>query len=82
VVLGFSEPNKTAAGQRVFTITANDQTIAGVDIFARAGLKTPTTIERGAVQVTDGFLHLAFTPQPNTWNAFVSSITARCQPNF
>jgi hypothetical protein len=81
VTLGFSEPNKTAAGQRVFTITTNDQTVADVDIFARAGLKTPTTIELGAVQVTDGFLHLTFTAKPNTWNALVNSISAICQPN-
>ncbi len=82
VTLGFSEPNKTAAGQRVFTIQANDQTVADVDIFARAGAAlTPTTIAL-AVQVTDGFLHLTFTPKPNTWNAFVSAISASCQQNF
>lgn len=82
VTLGFSEPNKTAPGQRIFTITANGQVVADVDIFARAGLLTPTTVALGAVPVTDGFLHLTFTPKPNTWNAFVSSIGAVCQPNF
>lgn len=82
LTLGFSEPNKTAAGQRIFTIAANGQTVADVDIFARAGLLTPTTIALGQVPVTDGFLHLTFTPKPNTWNAFVNSISAVCQPNF
>lgn len=83
LTLGFSEPNKTAVGQRIFTITANDQTVANVDVFARAGAaKTVVTIPLSGVVVSDGFLHLTFTPQPNTWNAFVSAITAVCQPNF
>lgn len=83
VTLGFAEPNKTAAGQRVFTINANGQTVADVDIFARAGAAlTPTMIAIAAVAVTDGFLHLTFTPKPNTWNAFVSTIQASCAPNF
>lgn len=83
VTLGFSEPNKTAPGQRLFTITLNGQTVAEVDIFARAGAAlTPTTIAIGGVPVTDGFLHLAFAAKPNTWNAFVNAITAVCQPNF
>jgi len=83
VTLGFSEPNKTAAGQRIFTINANGQIVADVDIFARAGAAlTPTTIQLAGVAVTDGFLHLTFTPKPNTWNAFVNSIQASCAPNF
>lgn len=81
VTLGFSEPNKTAPGQRVFTIVANDQTVADVDVFARAGgAKIPTTLQL-TIAVTDGFLHFTFTPKPNTWNAFVSSIAAACSPN-
>jgi hypothetical protein len=82
LTLGFSEPNKTAAGQRVFTITANDQTVAGVDIFARAGAqKTAVTIPLAGVVVSAGVLKIGFTAQPGTWNAFVSSILAVCQPN-
>ncbi len=82
LTLGFSEPNKTAAGQRIFTITANDQTVAGVDIFARAGAqKTAITIPLSGVVVSAGVLQIGFTPQPGTWNAFVSSIVAVCQPN-
>lgn len=82
LTLGFSEPNKTGAGQRIFTITANDQTVAGVDIFARAGAaKTIVTIPLSGVVVSAGVLQIRFTPQPGTWNAFVSSLVAVCQPN-
>lgn len=82
VTLGFSEPNKTAAGQRVFSIAANDQAVAGVDIFARAGAaKTIVTIALPGVVVSSGVLQIRFTPQPGTWNAFVSNIAAVCQPN-
>lgn len=80
LALGFAEPNKTAAGQRVFTIVANGQTVADVDVFARAGAaKVATTIEL-TVPVTAGLLDLTFTPKPGTWNAFVSSIAAVCHP--
>lgn len=82
LTLGFSEPNKTAAGQRVFTITANDQTVAGVDIFARSGAaKTVVTVAIAGVAVSSSGLRITFTPQPGTWNAMVSNITAVCQPN-
>jgi hypothetical protein len=80
LALQFSEPNKTAAGQRVFTVVANDQTLVDVDILARAGAaKTPTTINL-TVQVANGLLQISFTPKPGTWNAFVSGITGTCQP--
>lgn len=80
LALGFAEPNKTAAGQRVFTIVANGQTVADVDVFARAGAaKVQTTIEL-TVPVTANLLEIVFTPKPGTWNAFVSSIAAVCHP--
>lgn len=81
VSLGFSEPNKTAAGQRVFTIAANGVIVADVDVFDRAGgAHLPTTIALAA-PVTTGVLEISFTAKPGTWNAFVSSIAVTCQPN-
>lgn len=79
LALIFEEP-RLAPGQRVFTITANGQTVADVDIALRAGaIKTPTTVAL-TVPVTANFLELAFIPKPGTWNALVNQIGAVCHP--
>lgn len=44
VALTFVEPNKTAAGQRVFTVTENGQTSPPLDVFMMAGLLKPFTL--------------------------------------
>jgi hypothetical protein len=67
------EPNKTAAGQRIFTIAANGQTSAPIDLFAITGaINVPYTFPMEAL-VGAGFLHLQFVS--STGNAVVSSIT-------
>jgi len=69
--LKFIEPNKTAAGQRIFTIAVNGATINGPDLFSVAGLlipydvKVPISAPSGVITIT-----LAGT----TGNAVISGI--------
>lgn len=78
LALDFVEPNKTAAGQRIFTVQANDQTVTDLDIFARVGLLRPLTITLPAIATPTGELLITFTPKPGTWNAIVNAIRATC----
>ncbi len=80
LVLLFEEPRLTA-GQRVFTITANGQSVVDVDIFLRAGaIKTPTVVSLTVPVDAGKLLDLAFVPKPGTWNAIVNRISAVCHP--
>jgi hypothetical protein len=81
LALDFVEPNKTAAGQRVFTVQGNDQSVADVDIFARVGLLQPLTVTIPAIATPAGQLLITFTPKPGTWNAIVNAIRATCHPS-
>lgn len=75
VTLRFVEPNKTAAGQRVFSITANGTPlVTNLDLFAVApvpGALTPYTVSFPVV-ITGSSLQLVFTP--SVGNAVVSGI--------
>jgi len=71
VQLIFKEPNKTAAGQRVFTVDINGQTSPPIDVFAAAGINTAYTLPAWA-WATWPMLHIQFTA--TTGNAIVSEI--------
>jgi hypothetical protein len=63
VLLQMVEPNATAAGERVFSVTANDQPIVdGLDLWYSAGLQVPTA-RSAIVSVTGTALHLLFTAE-------------------
>ncbi|MCT9934361.1 malectin domain-containing carbohydrate-binding protein [Planotetraspora sp. A-T 1434] len=73
VDLSFLDPLSTAAGQRVFSVTAEGQTvISDLDAYQVAGHNPVNRQVR--VTVTDGQLDLAFTP--TTGEALVSAIAA------
>src|SRR5579862_38026 len=73
VLLQFVEPTVTAAGQRIFSVTANDQPIIqNLDLVASAGLLTPLS-RASLVYVAGKTLHLAFVA--STRNAVISTIT-------
>lgn len=72
VVLGFYEPNKTAAGQRVFNVSVNGAGAVPVDVFALAGLKKYTTIIIPKAQAVSGVVRISFTGVVG--NALVSTI--------
>lgn len=80
VTLDFLEPNKTAAGQRLFNVVVNGNQTGPLDVFALAGgaLK-PYQVILGA-WVLDGHLRLQFTPLNGKGNAIVSGIEANCHP--
>ena len=68
------EPNATAPLQRRFTITANGQQTAPVDVFALTGaINVPTTVNLQAL-VGAGFLRIQFAA--TIGNAIVSEIIA------
>ncbi len=71
VRLSFIEPNKTAAGQRLFTVRAGGTTSDPVDIFAVSGAHGRTTLETTAPS-TFGYVEIVFTAILG--NAVVSSI--------
>jgi beta-galactosidase len=74
VYLKFVEPTFTAAGMRVFSVTAEGQTaISNLDIYQRVGRNTALQLSF-TVAVTDGTLDLGFTPSVN--NAIVAAIAA------
>jgi hypothetical protein len=67
------EPNKTGAGQRVFTVAANGQTSAPIDLYAITGaINIPYVFPMEAL-VGAGFLRLQF--QATAGNAVVSAIS-------
>jgi|SRR5882724_4141579 len=75
-----AEPNKTAAGQRIFTVSANGQTSGPIDLFRiTGGINQPYTLPMLAL-VGAGFLRLQFTASAG--NAVVSSITATPLPSI
>jgi Malectin domain len=65
------EPNKTAVGQRIFTITANGVHSDPIDIFAMAGANAPTYINL-LVLVGNGHLRIDFAA--SVGNAVVSAM--------
>jgi Malectin domain len=72
VVLKFVEPNKSAAGQRVFSVAANGvPVISSLDLFAVAGLLKPWDASF-TVAAPDGRISLTFAP--SVGNAVVSAI--------
>jgi hypothetical protein len=72
VWMTLTEPNKTAAGQRVFTITANGQTSAPLDVFTLAGGVNKPYVFPMLAFVGAGVLHLQFAATAG--NAIVSEI--------
>lgn len=70
--LGFIEPNKTAAGERVFKVSANGNEVT-VDPFQSAGLKNFFTVKIPNVAPVAGFVTVTFTAV--TGNAIVSLLT-------
>lgn len=71
--LGFIEPNKTAAGERVFKVSVNGGNEIIVDPFQSAGLKKFFTVKFPNVSPVSGFVTVTFTAV--TGNAVVSIIT-------
>jgi hypothetical protein len=75
VTLRFVEPNKTAVGQRVFSVSANGTPlVTNLDLFAVApipGALTPYTVSFPVV-ITGSSLQLVFTP--SVGNAVISGI--------
>lgn len=63
------EPNKTGAGQRLFTITANGQSSAALDLFKLAGLRGQYSLDM-FVPVNNGVLAITF--RSTLGNAVVS----------
>jgi hypothetical protein len=76
VNLGFIEPNKSGAGQRVFTVTANGQQTAPIDLFKLAGqVNLPYAAPTIYAFVGAGFLTLQFAATAG--NALVSTISVQ-----
>lgn len=60
VKLSFVEPNQTAAGRRLFTVTINGQTSDAIDLFKEVGLKKEHVIQTTAISYW-GFVKIDFT---------------------
>ncbi len=72
VTLRFVEPNKTAAGQRIFSVSINGTAaLPDLDLFAAAGLLTPKDYSF-PVNSPDGAISIVLTP--SAWNAVISGI--------
>jgi len=71
VELWLMEPNKTAAGQRIFTVSANGSSSAPLDLFKLAGLRTRYLVKLFTA-VNNGVLRLDF--RASVGNAVVSNI--------
>lgn len=81
VTLDLLEPNKTAIGQRAFTVSANGNKTGQIDVFQLAGgALIPHQLVIPGVWVLDGHLRIVFTPLNGKGNAIVSGIEARCHP--
>lgn len=73
ITLNFVEPTVQGAGQRVFSVTANDQPIlTGLDLFATAGYLVPTS-RSVLLAVTGPAIDIVFAAQVR--NAVISSIS-------
>jgi beta-galactosidase len=73
VTLGFLEPTVTAAGARVFNVSANGvNQIANLDVFQASGARNTAIARKFSVTVTNGQLVLDF--QGVTGKAIVSNI--------
>lgn len=72
IVLQMYEPNRTAAGQRKFTVTAPGTPPVTIDIFAAIGVKKPLRVTIPGVSITQNFIILHF--QPLISNAVVQTI--------
>ena len=72
VKLDMLEPNKTAAGQRVFTITANGIQSDPIDLFKITGAINAQTSITQLVMVGNGHLRIAF--QATAGNAVVTAL--------
>jgi len=59
VKLSFVEPNATAAGRRLFTVTINGQTSDAIDLFKEVGLKVEHVIQTTAISYW-GFVKIDF----------------------
>ena len=75
VTLRFAEVYFTAAGRRVFSVTAEGEPVVrGLDLFARAGHDAAFDVTE-TVTVTDGTLDLAFSSTVN--NAKLAAVVVR-----
>jgi hypothetical protein len=75
LTLRFAEPTAQAAGERVFTVTAEGRAVlTDLDVFAAAGGKDRPLVRRVPVRVAGGGLELGFTPRAG--QAIVSAIEA------
>jgi len=75
VTLGFIEPSVQAAGQRIFSVSINNQpVIVNLDLFADVGFQKPTSRSFVAVG-SAGALVIAFTTQKRS--AVISSIEVK-----
>lgn len=73
------EPNKTAAGQRVFSVSAQGQASGPIDLFTLAGLGKPYTLLRAGVPVMNGTIAVQFVPMVG--NPVVQTLALQnCQP--
>ena len=72
VVLQFTDPTSTAAGQRIFTVTVNGNESAPIDIFAAVGTRTPYSPPLFIADAGAGFIDITF--QSTKGNATVSGI--------
>jgi beta-galactosidase len=74
VTLGFLEPTVTAAGARVFDVSANGvKHIERLDVFQSAGARNTAIVRSFMTDVTDGTLALDF--KGVTGDAIVSNIS-------
>ncbi len=72
VTLRFVEPNKAAAGQRIFSVSINGTAVLpDLDLFAAAGLLVPKDYTF-PVNSPDGAISIVLTP--SVWNAVISGI--------
>ncbi len=70
----FVEPNKTATGQRIFTVSVQGQTSLPVDVFAAAGLDKPYAFPFVVTINVPGVLDIVLTASMG--NAVLSAIQA------
>ncbi len=62
VKLSFVEPNKTAAGQRLFTVSVNGQQSPVLDVFSLAGGQQQVYVVNYFAMASVGFIQLDFKP--------------------
>ncbi len=80
VVFDLSEPSKTGPGQRVFTITANGNLSAKIDLYAITGaVMLPTQFTMQGIWVLDGHLRFTFN-YIGIGNPLVNGFEFNCHP--